>query len=401
MSTVKTIDIKGLPHGEREKLIFPNIEGLKEREVLRIIVEFNPVPLVYMLKAWGEFEVSYEKEGPDEWILNVKRVASKEDKKEQLKKLLRELKEGEVSKDVKAKAKEFFKEVDATTLGIVEQELIKEGFSHEGIRKSLCDIHLEFLKDTLVSKRIEVAPPHPINTFMEEHKVILNMLENLKLIIEAIEKKDNLESMEKGLEELKNVSLNLIMVESHHKREEEVLFPKLEKHNITEPPNIMRMDHTDFRKKKEELYTLPYNFNKYDFKDFKEKIIEIGQYLIKELPSHIFKEDNILYQIALQVLSQEEWDDVKKECDKIGYCNFTPIDNKIVELDLRPILSFDRHEKIFELWNNLKPGEALKIINDHDPKPLYYQFEAEYKDKYEWEYEQKGPKDWIVKIKKL
>ena len=70
-------------------------------------------------------------------------------------------------------------------------------------------------------------------------------------------------------------------------------------------------------------------------------------------------------------------------------------------LDLRPIMPFERHELIFEKWNALKPGETLEIINDHDPKPLHYQFEAEYKGQYEWEYIQKGPKDWIAKIKKV
>lgn len=73
---------------------------------------------------------------------------------------------------------------------------------------------------------------------------------------------------------------------------------------------------------------------------------------------------------------------------------------KVETLDLRPMPPFQRHEKIFQTWDSLKPGEALKIINDHDPKPLWYQFEVEYKGKYEWNYEQKGPKDWIVQIKK-
>ncbi len=69
-------------------------------------------------------------------------------------------------------------------------------------------------------------------------------------------------------------------------------------------------------------------------------------------------------------------------------------------LDLRSMPPFERHEKIFRLWDELKIGQTLKITNDHDPKPLSYQFEVEYKGKYEWDYEQKGPKDWIVKIKK-
>ena len=75
--------------------------------------------------------------------------------------------------------------------------------------------------------------------------------------------------------------------------------------------------------------------------------------------------------------------------------------NTLSTLDLRPIMPFERHEKIFEMWEELRPGETLRIINDHDPKPLRYQFEVEYKDKYQWEYEQQGPKDWIVKIRRV
>ena len=84
--------------------------------------------------------------------------------------------------------------------------------------------------------------------------------------------------------------------------------------------------------------------------------------------------------------------DSQKEVNAMG---------KVEVLDLSSIMPFERHEKIFQMWDALKSGETLKIINDHDPKPLRYQFEAEYKNQYEWEYEQEGPKDWIVKIKKI
>ena len=75
--------------------------------------------------------------------------------------------------------------------------------------------------------------------------------------------------------------------------------------------------------------------------------------------------------------------------------------DNIETLDLRPMPPFERHEKIFQMWEALKPGEILRIINDHEPKPLYYQFEAEQKGKFEWEYEQEGPIDWIFKIKRV
>ena len=328
MSEIKTIDVRGLSHNEKEKILFPGIEELKDKEILRVILEFNPLPLVYVLKARGEFEISYEKEGPDEWILNVKRIALKEDRKEHFKELLKELKEGKISEGKKKDTKELFQAVDTKTLGLLEQELIQEGITRDEIRKSLCDIHLDVIKDALISKRIEAPTSHPIHTFMEEHKIILNSLNELNSLIERLKRKNNFESMRADLEKLREISHHLVEAESHHQREEETLFPKLEKHDIVEPPEVMKIDHVEFRKRKQELYKLAHNPSDHDFRKFAIKVIELGEYLTKELESHISKEDNILYQIALQTLSQEEWEQVKRGCDKVGYCCFTPEDQK-------------------------------------------------------------------------
>ncbi|MGD9042009.1 MAG: DUF438 domain-containing protein [Desulfobacteraceae bacterium] len=328
MSVAKTIDPRGLEHHEREALIFPSIEDLKKDETLRIILEFNPLPLVYMLDARNEFKISYEKEGPNEWILLVKRTAPGDDRKEQFKELLQELKQGEVSEEAREKAKKLLQAVDAKTLGIMEQELIREGVPHEEIRRSLCDIHLDVLRESLLEKRMEVEAPHPVNTFMEEHKIILENLNELVSLLERLKEKESFEDMGDDLDKLKDIAHHLVEAESHHQREEDVLFPQLEKHDIAEPSKIMKMDHDEFRKRKQGLYKLAHNPEDYDFEDFKEKGIEFGEYLTRELESHIFKEDNILYQIALQVLTDEEWQEAKKEADKIGYCCFTPEDQK-------------------------------------------------------------------------
>ncbi len=66
-----------------------------------------------------------------------------------------------------------------------------------------------------------------------------------------------------------------------------------------------------------------------DESEFNRKVVELGEYLPQELQSHIFKEDNILYQIALQVLSPEDWVEVKRLCDELGYCCFTPGDRTL------------------------------------------------------------------------
>lgn len=386
METRQTIDAKGLKHAEREKRIFTSLENLKTGEELRIVLEFNPLSLVYLLKAREEFKVSYEKEGPDEWILAVKRRGNHKPRKEDLWELLKGLKQEELTEEKKAKAKEFFKSVDAKTIGDLEQELIREGVSHEEVRKSLCDIHLEVMKDSLVEKRVEISPPHPVHTFMEEHAVIQEKLRALAHLVERIKGMSSFEDFGDDLTELQDIAHHLLEAESHHQREEDVLFPVLESHDVVEPPQIMKLDHVEFRKRKKELFEVAHHHEEYDFASFKNKVISRGEYLVRELDGHIFKEDNILYQIALQVLNPEEWEYVKKECDRIGYCCFTPesaIKEEAVELDLRSMPPFERHAKIFQAWESLKPGQTLRIINDHDPKPLRYQFEAEQKGKYE------------------
>ncbi|MBI4377816.1 MAG: DUF2249 domain-containing protein [Nitrospinae bacterium] len=76
--------------------------------------------------------------------------------------------------------------------------------------------------------------------------------------------------------------------------------------------------------------------------------------------------------------------------------------DKITQIDIRKIPPSERHPGIvFEKWNRLNVGETLQIINDHDPGPLRYQFEIGYKDSFIWEYVTKGPKDWIINIKKI
>lgn len=328
MKTANTINVKGLSHEEKEERVFPAVEGLDQEESVKIVFDFNPLPLVYMLRANEEYQTSYDKEGPEEWILNVKRIAPKKDRKEMFKKILKDLENGTISEETKEEAKGVFQTIDAKTLGLIEQKLINEGVSRDKIRKSLCDIHLEVLRDTLISKQIEVSAPHPVHTLMEEHQVILGSLNELDDSIGRLKEKTNFESMPEDIKKLKEISHHLVEAESHHQREEDILFPKLEKHGITEPTEIMKLDHTDFRQRKQKLYEVTHNWQDYSFDEYKENVTELGNYLAVELEKHIFKEDSIIYQIAFQILTAEDWEEVKRECDKIGYCCFTPQDQK-------------------------------------------------------------------------
>ena len=68
-----------------------------------------------------------------------------------------------------------------------------------------------------------------------------------------------------------------------------------------------------------------------------------------------------------------------------------------IQLDVRVIPPREKHPAIFQTFDALEPGEAFVLINDHDPVPLRYQFEATRPESFQWEYLEKGPV-WKVQI---
>lgn len=70
----------------------------------------------------------------------------------------------------------------------------------------------------------------------------------------------------------------------------------------------------------------------------------------------------------------------------------------MTQIDVRSVQPRDRHPMIFNTFDNLKPGESFELVNDHAPKPLYYQFMHERTGLFEWEYLEEGPETWRVRI---
>lgn len=70
------------------------------------------------------------------------------------------------------------------------------------------------------------------------------------------------------------------------------------------------------------------------------------------------------------------------------------------ELDVRAMPPAQRHPTIFATFESLAPGEAFLLVNDHDPKPLFYQFQAERPGEFEWTPVETGPERWVIRIAK-
>ena len=71
-------------------------------------------------------------------------------------------------------------------------------------------------------------------------------------------------------------------------------------------------------------------------------------------------------------------------------------------LDLRNVPPAERHPRIHEAFDELDSGEALELVNDHEPKPLFYEMQAEVDafDADGYEVEQRGPTEYVARLPK-
>ena len=70
-------------------------------------------------------------------------------------------------------------------------------------------------------------------------------------------------------------------------------------------------------------------------------------------------------------------------------------------VDVREIAPRERHTVIFNHFDALAIGEAMELVNDHDPQPLRYQFKERFRGHFDWSYLESGPALWRVRIAKV
>lgn len=246
-----------------------------------------------------------------------------ENKKKIMKKIIAQLHSGTPVSEVKETFKRVLGGIDPLEIAKIEQELIKEGMPRQEIQR-LCDVHLAVFREQLEKQKLEVPLGHPISILTEEHKILLQLSEKLNTIVNRIQEESNADYVADEAKQLKHIAEELLDAEKHYLREENVLFPFLEKHGITEPPAVMWIEHNQIRDIKKQLYSIVKNYSAVSFQDFRKQLGETAKSLGNILPSHFFKENNILFPTALRVVTDEEWKDIRKEFDEIGYCCFTP-----------------------------------------------------------------------------
>lgn len=285
-----------------------------------------------------------------------------EDEKELIKNLIRGLHKGVPLEDLESKFKSVVKKVTPSEISQVEEELIREGIPAEEIRR-FCDIHIKAFRESIERETILVPQSHPVKILMEEHKLLLNYGERLREIVNSIRNSESFDAIRKEMENLEHINEHFKDSESHYVREENVLFPHLEKHGITQPPAIMWMEHDEIRKIKKRLSEIIKNADKSDIKIFIKNLSGISTQLSENLSSHFYKENNILFPTALEVIPDSEWKEIRDGFDELGYCCFTP---QVGKLEIKEEVSESEPKEErrvnFEI-GSLKVEEIESIFN--------------------------------------
>ena len=250
-------------------------------------------------------------------------LRKREEREETFKQLIRELHEGADIEQIKERFRKLIGGTSPVEIAQIEERLIKEGMPVEEIHR-LCDVHIALFQESLEQEQVLAPEGHPIRILMEEHRVVLDLGARLKKLAGEMKALSRLDAASQQMAHLEHIVEHLRESEKHYLREENVLFPYLEKHGITQPPKIMWMEHDRIREIKKSIFKLVGDAENADFPSFVSGLEEAAITLSETLAGHFTKENKILFPAALKVIGEQEWTEIRRQFDEIGYCCFTP-----------------------------------------------------------------------------
>lgn len=246
-------------------------------------------------------------------------INNREYRQKVLKELIMELHDGKSPEEVKARFAGLIEGVSPSEISDMEQNLIMEGMPIQEVQR-LCDVHAAVFKGSIEEihrpQKPEDQPGHPIHTFKMENREIEKLLNGkLKDDLKAFKYSDAKENIYKLIEDL-----NLLWdIDKHYSRKENILFPYLEKYGITAPPKVMWGVDDEIR---DEIKKIKRDLSEYT--NSNEEIVSKSEELINRINEMVFKEENILFPMALDTLTEDEWIKIESDGDEVGYCMTEP-----------------------------------------------------------------------------
>ena len=244
-------------------------------------------------------------------------ITNREYRQKVLKEIIRELHNGRTADEVKARFEALIQGVSAAEIAEMEQALVHEGMPVSEIQK-LCDVHAAVFQGSVMeihrADKPEETPGHPVNTFKLENREIEKRIERIRQLTGQLRSGGEAQApaLAGALEEL-------LSVDRHYARKENLLFPYLEKNGITAPPKVMWGVDDEIRAALKEALRLLKNGPN-------DAVLAAGkaEEAVRQASEMIAKEENILFPMALESLTEDEWLRIRDDGDEIGYSFITP-----------------------------------------------------------------------------
>lgn len=115
---------------------------------------------------------------------------------------------------------------------------------------------------------------------------------------------------------------------------------------------------------------------------------------------HLAKEEQVYLPLVEQHFSPAEQQRLLGELHEEAAAQTPKAEDGHELLDVHSLPPAQRHSLIFARFAALAEGDWFVLVNDHDPKPLYYQLNVEYRGALIWDYLEQEPQDWRVRVGK-
>jgi uncharacterized protein len=239
---------------------------------------------------------------------------NKDARREKLKALIIELHNGRDFDEVKKEFEENFGRIAASEISQLEQEIIAEGMPVSEVQR-LCDVHSAVFKGSIDEIHglagIKGTPGHPLHTFIQENNALKSFLMvKFKFNVDMFKNDD---SEDRRLKLIKNIEI-LYELDKHYLRKENLLFPYLEKYGVYGPAKVMWGVDDEIRL---DIKNIIKSLKNYDGN--RDQILEAIASAEHKVNEMIFKEENILFPLAEEMLTQDEWLKIQDESKELGY----------------------------------------------------------------------------------
>jgi DUF438 domain-containing protein len=242
-----------------------------------------------------------------------------------LKRIIHKLHAGEPAETVKAELATIVRETDYSDIVAMEQELIADGMPVEEVQ-CMCDLHSQVTREILVPSPPRVVPHgHPANTLRRENDALRVAILRMREAMAAINALPDDAPAGAGLLEWRQALNQLMDIDKHYARKENLFFSCLEKYGITGPSKVMWAKDDEVRNK---LKTLATALAQTDVTTAEWKLVSdtIAAGAIAAVEEMFYKEENILLPMCFDAFTEEDWAVIWVSSPRYGWCLVEPLD---------------------------------------------------------------------------